>query len=86
VKPFLSSNTIARASPSTSSAVVVVVGARLNGHASLGTGISTTKSLILASVDSLLPVIAANSQESLDELVRIVKKHIPNFDYEEILR
>ena len=36
--------------------------------------------------DRAIPVIAANSQESLDELVRIVKKHIPNFDYEEILR
>ena len=36
--------------------------------------------------DRAIPVIAANSRESLDELVRIVKKHIPNFDYEEILR
>ena len=36
--------------------------------------------------DRATPVIAANDQGNLDELVRIVRKHIPDFEYEEILR
>ena len=36
--------------------------------------------------DRATPVIAANDQGNLEELVRIVRKHIPDFEYEEILR
>lgn len=55
---------MARASPRAVSAVVVVVGARLNGHASLGTGIGTTRSEHCARRDVSTPVMAMTSMLS----------------------
>ena len=58
LKPRACSTAIASASPMTSMAVVLAVGARLNGQASLGTRTFSTRSLWRASEDLGAPVSA----------------------------
>ena len=58
LNPRASITAIARASPITSVAVVLDVGARLNGHASFGTRQPRTASACVANVDFGAPVNA----------------------------
>ena len=49
-------------------------------------GVSCAAKGLPVPMDRTAPVLAANNRENLERILKIVDKHIPDFEYEEILR